>query len=333
VDSTDDMRTAFHIDEIYLGHRTPEGHPERAERMQALLRLAARADQVGVRVLPARRQAAIEDLLLVHTRPHVDAVAVTAGRRGSMLDPDTFASAESYEVARYAAGGALDLVDRVMAREFENAFAAIRPPGHHAETARAMGFCLFNNVALAAAHALERHGLERVMVVDWDVHHGNGTQEIFWNDERVLFVSLHQSPLYPGTGAADEVGGERARGKTVNVPMVAGGGDAEWTAALRRAGRAAAREFSPQLLLLSAGFDAHARDPLGGMQVSTEGFAAMVDEVLALAREHAGGRLVAVLEGGYDVEALEASVEAVLRRMAGTQPAGADGSPALPARA
>jgi acetoin utilization deacetylase AcuC-like enzyme len=207
-----------------------------------------------------------------------------------------------------------------MAREFDNAFAAVRPPGHHAESARAMGFCLFNNIAVAAAHALAQHGLERVMVIDWDVHHGNGTQEIFWDDDRVLFVSLHEFPLYPGTGTVDEVGGERARGRTINVPMPAGFGDAEWTAALSQIARSAARTFSPQLVLLSAGFDAHARDPLGHMRVSTPGFAAMAGEVTTLAREHAGGRLVAVLEGGYDIEALEASVEAVLRQMAGAPP-------------
>jgi acetoin utilization deacetylase AcuC-like enzyme len=317
------MKTAFHIDELYLGHRTPAGHPERVERMEALLRLASRADELGVSVLPARRQATLLELARVHTPAHIDMIAATARQRATMLDPDTFTAPESYEIARYAAGSALDLVDRVMAGEFDNAFAAVRPPGHHAESARAMGFCLFNNVAVAAAHALARHGLERVMVVDWDVHHGNGTQEIFWNDPRVLFVSLHQFPLYPGTGTVDEVGGPQAGGRTINVPMTAGFGDAEWTAALRRIAGAAARMFSPQLVLLSAGFDAHARDPLGGMRVSTEGFAAMADEVLAIAREHAEGRLVAVLEGGYDVEALGASVEGMLRRMAGVPPGAA----------
>jgi len=314
------MPTAFHIDDLYLGHRTPDGHPERIERMQGLLRLAQRADELGVSVLPARRQATHAELALVHTPAHIEKIAATARQRASMLDPDTFTAPESYEIARYAAGSVLDLVDRVMAREFDNAFAAVRPPGHHAESARAMGFCLFNNVAVAAAHALAHHGLERVMVIDWDVHHGNGTQEIFWNDPRVLFVSLHQFPLYPGTGAVEEVGGEQALGRTVNVPMRAGFGDAEWTTALRRIAGAAARAFPPQLVLLSAGFDAHAHDPLGGMQVSTEGFSAMADEVLAIAREHAGGRLVAVLEGGYDVEALFASVAGVLRRMAGAAP-------------
>jgi acetoin utilization deacetylase AcuC-like enzyme len=308
------MKTAFHVDDIYLRHQTPVGHPERAGRMEALLALAQRAAELDVSVIPARRQATPDELALAHTRDYVEAIAATAGK-SVMLDPDTFTSPDSYDVARYAAGGVLDLVDRVVAGEFDNAFAAVRPPGHHAERDRAMGFCLFNNVAVAAAYALARHGLERVMIVDWDVHHGNGTQEIFWSDRRALFVSLHQFPHYPGTGAAHEVGADGGRGTTVNVPMPGGFRDEEWRAAFRRIVVPVARAFAPELVLVSAGFDAHTRDPLGGMEVSEAGFAAFATEVRAIAREHAGGRLVVVLEGGYDVDALAASVEAVLRQM------------------
>lgn len=315
------MTTGFHIDEIYLGHVTPEGHPERASRIEALLRLAGRADAIGVTVLPARRQATHDELALAHTREHIETIAATAAKPASMLDPDTFAHPASYDTARYAVGGVLDLVDRVMSGEVDNAFAAVRPPGHHAESNRAMGFCLFNTIAVAAAYAIAHHGLERVMVIDWDVHHGNGTQEIFWEDPRVLFASLHQYPFYPGTGAAEEIGGVRARGRTVNFPLQAGLGDGEWVAALQRAVVPAAQSFEPQLVLLSAGFDAHERDPLGGMRVTEAGFAAMADIVLAIARAHAATRLVAVLEGGYDLQALEASVEAVLKRMSGIDPA------------
>jgi acetoin utilization deacetylase AcuC-like enzyme len=218
-------------------------------------------------------------------------------------------------VACHAAGGVLDMVDRVMAGEFNNAFAAIRPPGHHAESGTAMGFCLFNNIAVAAAHALEHHRVERVLVVDWDVHHGNGTQQIFWDDPRVLFVSLHQYPFYPGTGAATETGGPNAVGRTVNVPMSAGCGDEEYVAAFQHIVRPVAEAFAPQLVLVSAGFDAHASDPLGGMRVSDAGFAAMADAVLGMAVTAAGGRCVAVLEGGYNVDALQRCVEVVLRRM------------------
>jgi acetoin utilization deacetylase AcuC-like enzyme len=311
------MKTAFLTDSAFLRHRNPDGHPERVERMEAMLRLAGRCDELGVMVLPATRRATHDELARVHSRAHIDMIAQTAGRPHAMLDPDTFISPESYDTALLAAGGVLDLVDGVMSGELENGFAAVRPPGHHAESSRAMGFCLFNNVALAAAHALSHHGLERVMIIDWDVHHGNGTQEIFWNDARVLFVSLHQYPFYPGTGAIDEVGGADAQGMTVNIPMVAGFGDEEWIAAFKRVVAPVGQTFAPQLVLLSAGFDAHARDPLGGMRVTEAGFAAMADEVLAIARAHADGKLVAVLEGGYDIVALEASVAAVLRRMTG----------------
>ena len=238
-----------------------------------------------------------------------------------MLDPDTFTSPDSFDCALLAAGGALDAVDRVMRGEFDHVFVAGRPPGHHAETDRAMGFCLFNNIAVAAAHALAAHELERVMIIDWDVHHGNGTQEIFWNEKRVLFVSLHQFPFYPGTGAFEEIGGPDAPGMTVNIPLAAGFGDEEWVAAFRRVVVPLGDQFQPQLVLLSAGFDAHAKDPLGGMRVTEAGFAAMADEILAIARTHANGKLVALLEGGYNIAALEASVARVLRRMVGEKSA------------
>lgn len=281
-----------------------------------MLRIAARGDQVSVRALSATRRATDDELLRVHSREHIDRVAATAGRV-SMLDPDTFTSPDSYDCALLAAGAALDAVDRVMSGEFGNAFVAARPPGHHAETNRAMGFCLFNNIAVAAAHVLSHHRLERVMIIDWDVHHGNGTQEIFWNDRRVLFLSLHQFPFYPGTGSFEEMGGPDAVGMTVNIPMAAGFGDEEWLAAFRRVVVPVADQFKPEFVLLSAGFDAHAHDPLGGMRVTGAGFGAMAEDVLAIARKHAGGKLVAVLEGGYDIAALEASVETVLRRMNG----------------
>ncbi len=316
------MSTAFHIDERYLRHRNPAGHPERVERIEALLELSHRADELGVSLVPAQRRATVDELRLAHTREYVDAIASTAGR-ALMLDPDTFTVAESFEVSTFASGAVLDLVDRVMAREFGNAFAAVRPPGHHAESERAMGFCLFNNIAVAAAYALERHALERVLVVDWDVHHGNGTQEIFWNDPRVLFISLHQFPFYPGTGGFDESGDGDGRGFTVNIPMPGGFGDEEWIAAFRRVVEPIAHQFDPNLVLVSAGFDAHIEDPLGGMRVTESGYAAMTESLQAIAREHCGGKLIAALEGGYDLGALSSSTEAVLRRLSGRDDGGA----------
>ncbi len=282
-----------------------------------MLRLATRCSDLGVSALPATRRATHDELARVHSPGHIEKVAATAGRDFAMLDPDTFTCPDSYDCALLAAGGALDAVDRVMSGALDNAFVAARPPGHHAETDRPMGFCLFNNIAVAAAHALAHHHLERVMIIDWDVHHGNGTQEIFWNDPRVLFLSLHQFPFYPGTGSFEEIGGPDAQGMTVNIPMAAGFGDEEWVAAFRRVVTPVADQFKPQLVLLSAGFDAHANDPLGGMRVTEAGFGGMADDILAIARKHAGGKLVALLEGGYNIAALEANVEAVLRRMNG----------------
>ncbi len=308
------MKTGLHVDGIYLRHHTPDGHPERAQRIDRLLVLADRACGHGVIVQPAVRCATEAELALAHEPSYVDAILSAAGR-DVMLDPDTFMSPESCDVARYAAGGVLDLVDRVMSGELDNAFAAVRPPGHHAESDRAMGFCLFNNIAVAAAYAAKRHGVERVLIVDWDVHHGNGTQQIFWDDPGIMFVSLHQFPFYPGTGSAEETGGEAAAGRTVNIPMTGGFGDAEYAAAFRRVVAPVARAFAPGLVLVSAGFDAHAADPLGGMRVSADGFDAMAAEVLDVARESAGGRCVAVLEGGYDLDALGECVERVLGRM------------------
>jgi acetoin utilization deacetylase AcuC-like enzyme len=322
------VKTAFHIDRLYLEHRTPAGHPECPERVEALLDVAARVEKAGVSVISADRAATPDELALVHDAPYVDAIASTAGR-DVILDPDTFVSPRSYEVACRAAGGVLDLVDRVLAGDVDNGFAAVRPPGHHAETDRAMGFCLFNNIAVAAAYAVARHGLERVLIVDWDVHHGNGTQEIFWEDPRVLFVSLHQFPFYPGTGAVGEVGGGAGAGRTVNIPLPGGCGDDEYAAAFRRVVAPVARAFAPQLVLVSAGFDAHVRDPLGGMRVSDAGFDAMASTLLTIAAESCRGRLIAVLEGGYDLDALRSCVSAQLARMQSSPveaPAGDEGS-------
>lgn len=292
----------------------PEGHPERVARLERLLRLAARAGELGVTVIPASRRATMDELALVHSPVYITRIAAAAGQ-SRMLDPDTYMSPDSYDVACHAAGAMLDLVDRVMGGKLDNAFAAVRPPGHHAESDHAMGFCLFNNIAVAAAYALERHRLSRVLIIDWDVHHGNGTQQMFWDEPRVLFVSLHQYPFYPGTGAVDETGGRKAAGHTVNVPLEGGCGDAEYAAAFRRVVRPVADAFAPELVLVSAGFDAHASDPLGGMRVSDDGFDAMACEVLDIAGTYAGGRCIAVLEGGYDLDVLERCVAIVLKRM------------------
>jgi acetoin utilization deacetylase AcuC-like enzyme len=309
------MNTGFHVHARYTTHVTPAAHPERPERIECLLPLADRARELGVVLFDSERQATTDELDRVHTPGHIRTVASTEGLAGVMLDPDTHTSPHSYQVARHAAGALLDLVDAVVDGRLDNGFAAVRPPGHHAEAGHAMGFCLFNNIAIAAHYLRTHHGLDRVLVVDWDVHHGNGTQHAFYRDPGVLFVSLHQYPFYPGTGAMDETGEGAGAGYTVNVPFPGGFSDSDYLSAFDRIIVPVARRFEPQFVLISAGFDAHWSDPLANMHLSEKGFLAMAERVLAVAREFASDRCVAVLEGGYNLKALASCVEAQLRAM------------------
>ena len=263
------------------------------------------------RALPAR-SASDDELLLAHGREYLDALARIEGRTGQ-LDPDTYTSPRSLEVARLAAGSLVDAALRVAAGEARRAFAALRPPGHHAERLAPMGFCVFNNVAVAAQALRARAGVERIAIVDWDVHHGNGTQHLFEGERDVLFASLHQFPFYPGTGALDEQGSARGAGATVNFPLPAGCGDAEYGQLFDQILVPMLLAWRPEILLVSAGFDAHARDPLGGMNVSTEGFGAFASRLCAVADDVCDGRIVLALEGGYDLDALAESVAEVVR--------------------
>jgi len=249
----------------------------------------------------------------VHDPDYVRRIADTAGRSRA-LDPDTYTSPESFEIACLAAGAAIDAVERVMSGAHRAAMALVRPPGHHAERDRAMGFCLFNNVAVAAAHA-RAGGARKVAIVDYDVHHGNGTQHIFERDAGVLYISTHQYPYYPGTGAADEIGIEGGRGYTVNVPIAAGAVDEDYQLVFSKVIAPILLQFEPDLVIVSAGFDAHERDPLGGMRLSTAAFAAMTADLRRVADECCRGRIVAVTEGGYDLPALRASIEAALEAL------------------
>lgn len=258
----------------------------------------------------APRRATAEQLSRVHDEAHLRRIAETAGA-SVQLDPDTFTSPDTYEVAHLAAGAAVDAVERVLSGPHHRALALVRPPGHHAERNRAMGFCLYNNVAVAAAHA-RALGVPRVAVIDYDVHHGNGTQHIFDEDPSVLYVSTHQHPFYPGTGEAHEVGVRDGRGFTVNVPLEVGSQNEDYRVVFTEVVVPVLRAFKPGLVLISAGFDAHERDPLAGMRLTTPAFAAMTHELRVVADELCGGRLVAVTEGGYDLRALAESLRAVI---------------------
>jgi acetoin utilization deacetylase AcuC-like enzyme len=302
-------------------HLTPPGHPERPERAHVLDAVAIRWRERGGRVV-APRPAMRDELERVHDPAYLDEIAGTAGR-AVRLDPDTFTSPESTEIALLAAGAAVQAVEHALAHR-EPAFALVRPPGHHAERDRAMGFCLYNNVAVAAA-AARANGIERVAVVDIDVHHGNGTQWMFYRDPGVLFVSSHQFPFYPGTGAADETGSADGVGFTVNVPLEAGSTDADYALVYDRIVTPVLEQFAPQLTIVSAGYDAHERDPLASMRMTSAGYAHIVGGVARVARRH--GVLALVTEGGYELTALAESIEASIDAVGRAD----DASPPAPA--
>jgi len=324
------LQTGLVIDSRYRDHDTGYGHPERAARIATLEEGLADYRRPGIRRLEPRL-ATTDELALVHRGDHLDRIAATAGCDGGAFDPDTPVSAHSYDTARLACGGLLALLDAIMAGEVDNGFALVRPPGHHAETDRAMGFCLFNNVAVGAEYLRQRHGLRRIAIMDWDVHHGNGSQHSFADDPGVLYVSTHQYPFYPGTGALHELGRGEGEGYSVNLPLPAGCGDAEYRGLFELIVEPICRQFEPDFVLISAGFDAHLRDPLGGMRLSTEGFGSLAHSLLRVAANHSDGRCAAVLEGGYDLDALGSSTLAVLDEMGGESLA--EPRPAIPAPA
>jgi len=290
-------------------------HPESPERLRVIYQALEEGEMKGLfEEIPARA-ASRGEIETVHDPSYVDLVEQTAGKSHVQLDPDTSTCAASYEAAIWAAGGLLEAADAVVSGHVGSAFALVRPPGHHAERARAMGFCLFNNIAIAARHLQESHGFDRILIVDWDLHHGNGTQNTFYDEQGVLYFSTHQYPYYPGTGAARDTGRGKGEGYTVNVPLGTGCGDSEYANIYTHLLRPITLAYRPQMILVSAGFDIHHRDPLGGMSVTEMGFARLMNIVKDLARSTCSGRVVLTLEGGYDLTALRESVKAVLFEM------------------
>lgn len=287
-----------------IAHETPNGHPERSDRLRAVNRILSHPhfDALARMEAPLGRD---EEIALVHARDYVHKIRQTAPEEGfEPLDPDTWMMPATLEAALRGVGAAIAAVDAVFTRQAVNAFCAVRPPGHHAERRRAMGFCLFNNAAIAAHHARERYGAERIAVVDFDVHHGNGTQEIFWSDPDLFYGSTHQMPLYPGTGAVSETGA----GNIFNAPLRAGDGSDEFRAAMTSRILPALDAFQPDLVIISAGFDAHRSDPLGSLELSEEDYVWATLRLMEVADAHADARVVSVLEGGYDLAALASSV-------------------------
>jgi acetoin utilization deacetylase AcuC-like enzyme len=303
------MSTLLYTHPACLEHDPGSHHPESAARLRAVLEALGESAFARLERREAP-EAAIEDLCRVHPRRHVERLLRAVPKSGHVgIDADTIMSSGSGEAALRAAGAVVTAVDAVIAREADNAFCAVRPPGHHAEPERAMGFCLFNNVAVGALHARAAHGLERIAVIDFDVHHGNGTQAAFETDERLFYASTHQYPLYPGTGAASETG----VGNVVNVPLRPMSGSSQFRTGMSQRILPALGDFRPELVMISAGFDGHRRDPLAQLMLEEDDYVWITERLIEIAYRHAGGRLVSALEGGYDLSALGASVAAHVR--------------------
>jgi acetoin utilization deacetylase AcuC-like enzyme len=303
------MKTALLLDPVYKQHDTGPRHPETAARYDAVTEVLRPLVAKAVHLEP--RQATEDDVALCHTRDYIArAKRDIAAGLDQLTTGDTSVCATSFEVALKAAGGVMNAVDLVLSKKADNAFCAVRPPGHHATPNRGMGFCVFNSIAIGARHAQKKHGVGRVLIADWDVHHGNGTQDIFYADGSVFFFSTHQHPWYPGTGMAHERGGGKGEGKIMNYPFPAGSGRAEIVTVFQQQLAQAARQFKPELIMISAGFDSRAGDPLGRFRLTDEDFRDLTMAMMEIAHQHAQGRLVSVLEGGYSLSGLAAGVQA-----------------------
>jgi len=302
---------------VYLEHETGIFHPESPQRLESIYSMLERKDFEGGITEIEPRFASFDELLLVHTARYVDRVLDSAEKRRIRFDPDTVTSAKTYRAAWLAVGGVLEATRTVMDATVRNAFALVRPPGHHAEPDRAMGFCIFNNVAVAARNALRQRHIQRVLIVDWDLHHGNGIQKIFYDESDVLYFSVHRYPHFPWTGEVEEVGRGEGEGYTVNVPVDAGSSDPDIANIFRHVLSPIVTQYRPDIILVAAGFDSHHGDPLGGMNVTAAGFARMTALVMDMAREFCSSQLVLALEGGYNSQALRDSVEMVLWELVG----------------
>ena len=314
------MKPGVVYDRRFADHSMGPDHPESPERILVLNRMLE--EEAAGEFLPVTPRPATEaEIAWIHERGYIDFLKATAGHELIALDADTAAGPKTYETALLAAGGFLSALDAILEGRVRNAMALVRPPGHHAEASRAMGFCFFNNVAIGAEYLVRRHGIRRVLIVDWDLHHGNGTQHAFYSRRDVLYFSTHQVPLYPGTGATRETGDGPGKGYNLNVPLRAGKGDEDFLYIFRKILSPIAAQFEPEFVLVSAGFDIGRGDPLGGMLVDREGFGLLADSLLAIAEQSCPGRVALVLEGGYDLPTLKNGVREVLGRLAREVPA------------
>jgi len=310
------LKTGIVKDLRYLDHDMGAFHVESPKRLTAIYNMIDLDFSFPLENIQPRA-ADLDEIAWSHTLSHINRIKDTSGKDRVSLDPDTSTSALSYDTALLAVGGLLEACRAVMEEKIQNGFALIRPPGHHAEASQAMGFCLFNNVAVAADYLLKSFGLERILIIDWDIHHGNGTQHSFYNRSDILYFSTHQFPFYPGTGHWGEIGEGAGEGYTVNVPLYEGKGDSEFLFIFKNILSPVAAEFKPDFILVSAGFDISAADPLGGMNVSTFGFEALALELMDLAKNHCQNRILFTLEGGYDLQSLRDGIKQILLQLSG----------------
>ncbi|MCX7974920.1 MAG: histone deacetylase [Candidatus Aminicenantes bacterium] len=311
------MITGLVRDWRYLNHEMGPYHVESPARLEVIYRMIEEEPDLANLVLIEPREAKEDEIALIHYPSYIDRLKETKGKPRVILDPDTSTCALSYETALLAVGGVLEAARAIMEKRIDNAFALVRPPGHHAEASRAMGFCLFNNVAIAARWLRQQYGLERILIIDWDLHHGNGTQHAFYREKEVLYFSTHQFPYYPGTGSWEEVGEGEGLGFTFNVPLSPGKGDADFLFIFKEILGPIVDIYQPQFILVSAGFDIYSGDPLGGMMVTGVGFAALAGLLLEMARKICDSRLLLVLEGGYSLEGLRSGVKEILFQLSG----------------
>jgi acetoin utilization deacetylase AcuC-like enzyme len=314
------MRTIYATHPRYVEHDYP-GHPENAERIRAVWR-GLDDSGLGARMESLEPEAVgTEWVLAVHSAGYLQSLRrVSATPRITFLDADTYAGPDALAIALLSAGGAVAVVDGILSGSADNGLAAVRPPGHHAMPSRAMGFCLLGNVAIAARYAQRQYGIDRILIVDYDVHHGNGTEAMFYDDPSVLYVSTHQYPFYPATGAAPDIGTGKGEGSTVNIPLPAGSGDANYATVFEQILWPSAERFAPQLILVSVGFDAYIEDPLAGMRLTLSGYSHLAAEVIRMAQQFCEGKVAFLLEGGYDLDALRSGVSNVARLLLGEPP-------------
>ena len=311
-------------DTCCLGHVMHHGHPESPERLEFIYDMLKGADMRGLFKEIVPRRATKEEIALNHSKAYIDIIAGTSGKPHVSLDPDTATSEGSWDAATCAVGAVLDGIDMILSGQADNGFALVRPPGHHAENDHAMGFCLFNNAAIGAHYLIEKHKLKRVLLIDWDIHHGNGTQHSFYTNPQVLYFSTHQYPYYPGTGAFDEIGENAGLGFTVNVPLPGGQGDSDYVSIFNQILVPLAIEYKPDFVLVSAGYDIYQHDPLGTMDVTPQGFYSMTRIIRQLSENICGGRLLFTLEGGYHVQGIAESVKQTLLALSDREPAHVD---------